>query len=59
MTEHFTTTKYGTDQAAKKARDAKARELRKQGFTVHCLKWDFTDLARTRDFTLEYFPTLA
>mgnify|MGYP001612682858 CR=1 FL=1 len=58
MQEHFTSEKYGTDHGARKARDARARELRKQGFEVTCKMWDFTDLARDRDYTLEYFPRL-
>lgn len=37
---------------AKKARDRQARELRRQGYTVECKKWDFTDLARDMAFTL-------
>lgn len=51
--EHFTTTKYGSEKAAKQARDKRARELRKQGWTVECKQWDFTNLARCVDFTLE------
>ena len=52
MTEHFSTDKYGED--ARKARDRRARELRKQGYQVTCEKWDFQDLARCIDYTLEY-----
>ncbi len=33
-------------------RNARARELRKQGWTVKCEKWDFTDLARCSVYTL-------
>ena len=50
--EHFTTTKYGDDRTARKARDQRARELRAQGYLVECRRYDFTDLARCRDFTL-------
>jgi len=32
-------------------RNARARELRKQGWTVQCKKWDFTDLARCSVYT--------
>ena len=51
--EHFTTAKHGSDQAARKARDARAKELRRDGWTVVCKRWDFTDLARTIDYALE------
>lgn len=33
-------------------RNARARELRKQGWTVECKKWDFTDLARCSVYTI-------
>ena len=33
-------------------RDKLARELRKQGWTVKCKKWDFTDLARCVAYSL-------
>jgi hypothetical protein len=51
--EHFTSTKYGDDKQAMQARNKRARELRKQGFAVTCKTWDFTDLARARDYTLK------
>ena len=50
--EHFTTTKYGDDKAARKERDRRAQELRSQNWTVECKRYDFTDLARCRDFVL-------
>ena len=53
LEEHFTTTKYGDDKTAKRARDLRAKILRASGYTVVCKRWDFTDLARCRDFTLE------
>jgi hypothetical protein len=37
---------------AKQLRDRRAKELRKQGFTVKCQKWDFTDLARSCSYSL-------
>ena len=55
MTEHFTTSKFSTERVAMQARNARARELRKQGYEVECKKWDFTDLARCVDFTVEYW----
>ena len=42
--------KHGAD--ARKLRDAEARRLRKEGWEVVCKKWNFTDLARTRYYTL-------
>lgn len=33
-------------------RNTRARELRKQGWTVECKKWDFTDLARCSVYSL-------
>ena len=54
--ERFTTpNKYKTDGEAMKARNARARELRHQGWTVDCHMWDFTDLGRGRSYTLEAF----
>lgn len=44
---------YRTAEDAKRARDTRARELRQQGYTVICKKWDFTDLARAVRYTLE------
>lgn len=51
--ETFTDTKFGSEKAAMQARNKRARELRKEGFSVKCKTWDFTDLARCRSFTLE------
>lgn len=45
--------KYASAEDAKRARDARARELRKAGYTVKCAKWDFSDLARAVRYTLE------
>jgi len=38
---------------AERLRNARARELRKQGWSVKCQKWDFTDLARCCTYSLE------
>jgi flagellar biosynthesis protein FlhB len=38
---------------AKKIRDRRARELRKEGYTVEVKTWDFQDLARGMYYTLE------
>jgi hypothetical protein len=38
---------------AKKIRDRRARELRKEGFIVEAKTWDFTDLSRSIIYTLE------
>ena len=51
--ERFTGNKYGGEQNAKLARDRRARELRKDGWTVKSEKWDFSDLARDVMYTLE------
>lgn len=53
ITEHYSSNAYESDRAAMTARNARARELRRQGWTVTCKTWDFTDLARARDYTLE------
>lgn len=50
--EHFTTTKYGDDRTARRERDRRARELRAQGYLVECKRFEFTDLARCRYYTL-------
>jgi len=51
--ERFTTPKnYATEQEASKARNARAKALRAEGYTVKCQKWDFSDLARGASFTL-------
>jgi hypothetical protein len=44
---------YPDEASAKRARDARARELRKAGYTVTCAKFSFQDLARASRFTLE------
>jgi len=44
---------YASELDAKLARDGRAKELRKMGYTVKCAKWDFSDLARAVRFTLE------
>jgi len=46
------TDKYPTVLNAKRARDVRARELRKQGYFVVTQKWDLSDLARVIRFTL-------
>jgi len=58
VTEHFRTIPGRVDdKTAQKWRNARARELRKAGFTVWSHTWDFTDLARCRDYTVSYgFP---
>jgi len=43
---------YAEAMDAKRARDARARALRAQGYTVECEKWDFSDLARAIRYTL-------
>ena len=54
ISERFTTPKnYPTEAAAMQARNARAKELRAQGYTVKCKKWDFSDLARGASFTLD------
>jgi len=42
-----------TDKEARRERNARARQLRKEGYTVTCKMFDFTDLARCRDYILE------
>lgn len=44
---------YATPRDAKRARDARARELRKGGMSVVCKKWGFSDLARCVSYTIE------
>ncbi len=51
--EHFPSHTHGSDRAAQRARNSRARELRKAGYTVKCSAWDFSDLARTRDYVPE------
>ena len=41
------------DPCAKQNRDKRARELRKQGYTVVCKKWSFQDLGYGDMYTLE------
>ena len=48
--EGYSNTKYPN---AKKIRDLRARELRKEGYTVTVKTWDFTDLSRSMYYTLE------
>jgi hypothetical protein len=43
---------------SKLERDRKARELRKQGYTVECKTWDFTDLARAISYELTATRTI-
>ena len=38
---------------ALRLRNARAKELRKQGWTVKCKTWDFIDLARCHVYSLE------
>ena len=38
---------------AERLRNARARELRKQRWSVKCQRWDFTDLARCSVYSLE------
>jgi len=52
--ERFTTpNSYPDDAAAMKARNARAKELRKQGYKVECKTWHFEDLARGSSYTLK------
>lgn len=37
---------------ARKLRDQRARQLRREGWTVECRKWDFIDLARCYAYSL-------
>lgn len=54
FTERYTTpNRYPTPAAAKKARDTRARELRKNGYTVSCTKWDFGGLGYGMTYALE------
>jgi len=52
FTEHFPSDKHGGDTEAKRARAERVKALRAQGYEVRTEKWDFTDLARCRDYTL-------
>jgi len=45
LREQWKWSEHGGDEAMR-LRNARARELRKQGYTVKCSTWDFTDLAR-------------
>ena len=38
---------------AKKIRDRRAKELRKEGYTVEVKTWNFMDLSRSMFYTLE------
>lgn len=51
--EMYMVSDWGDEAQARRARDRRARELRKLGFTVECKKWDFTDVARDIGFGLE------
>ncbi len=51
--EHFPSREYGSDLAAQRARNGRVRALRNKGCIVTCSAWDFSDLARTRDYVLE------
>ena len=52
--EKFTTpNKYPTDQEAQRARNARAKELRAQGYTVECKKVSFAGLGYGSMFTLK------
>lgn len=51
--EMFRSDDYVSDAEARLARNARARALRKAGYTVTCQTWDFTDLARARAYTLD------
>jgi len=42
-----------TDPLAKRNRDKRARELRKQGYTVTCEKWSFPDMGLSDLYTIE------
>jgi hypothetical protein len=42
-----------TDPLAKKNRDRRARELRKEGYTVTCEKWSFPDVGFSDMYTIE------
>jgi len=48
--EGYSNTKYPD---AKKIRNRRARELRKDGYKVEVKTWDFTDLSRSMYYTLE------
>jgi hypothetical protein len=48
--EGYSDTKYPD---AKKIRDRRARELRKEGYTVEVKTWNFIDLSRSMYYTLE------
>lgn len=45
-TENFRASDYDNAAIAKQLRDRRARHLRREGHTVICQTWDFTDLAR-------------
>lgn len=52
LTEYFKVSQLG-DREARRSRDRRARELRKQGYMVKCSKWNFEDLAREVVYKLE------
>jgi hypothetical protein len=54
ISEKFTTPKnYPTEAAAQAARNARAKELRAQGYTVKCKKWDFGGMGYGASFTID------
>lgn len=53
--EAFTTpNRYPTDTEAMTARNARAKELRAQGFTVICKKWSFAGFGHGTSYTIDY-----
>ena len=50
LKEGYTDSKY---LDAKKIRDKRAKELRKEGYKVEVKTWDFQDLSRLMYYTLE------
>ena len=54
LSERFTCPKnYPDESSAQKARNARAKELRAQGYTVKCAKWDFGGLGYGASFTID------
>jgi len=54
--EVFSVREYGGEAEARRARDARARELRARGCEVRCWKRDFSDLVRDVAYGLEWVP---
>jgi hypothetical protein len=50
--EHYSFVAWGRREALR-ARNARARELRREGFTVVCQTWNFEDLLRDTVASLE------